>query len=235
MLCYIYTVDYDEEDHGDSMSPLVFDAHVHTIADKYVYPSLRHGSLRRYGSRRAGRQASEASSCALSPGERLSLCPIHLLIQTPIASRYDIPGLGKLAKSRFDERAKEEWDTSGFAEAAALVFTDPAVPDDFRETVVAVATERAKELNEDDSSFRQTAQKIPALGAALWAKVVLAEEPKPKEKVYKCPHNYGNCHGQATTGMLQGQTRYRCQYCGNTSTVAAWLASWSKQEGQSTD
>jgi len=165
MLRYLYTVDYDDEKQvEDGMSSLVFNIHVHTIADK-----------------------------------------------------YDIPELAKVALSRFNKRAAEEWQTAGFANAAELVFAEATtVPNEFREIVVFIATRHARELNrrgDCGDCFREVVKKTPELGAALWAKQSedVKDEDQQWETWHMCP-NHG-CHTRTSETQLGQAPAYTCTGC----------------------
>ncbi|KAK5701415.1 hypothetical protein LTR17_022608 [Elasticomyces elasticus] len=115
------------------------------------------------------------------------------------ADKYDIPALRKLTASKFHACALTKWDTAGFAEAAALVFNAGiAVEESLRETVVSVATKKAKQLlNQDEAgvSFRAVASATPALAVALWQRKVeettegtaADEVEETKGQGYRCP------------------------------------------------
>ncbi|KAK5727350.1 hypothetical protein LTR15_003244 [Elasticomyces elasticus] len=113
------------------------------------------------------------------------------------ADKYDIPALLKLTASKFHAYALTEWDTAGFAEAAALVFdAGTAIEESLRDIVVSIATKNAKQLlgqDEVGTRFHAVASAAPALAVALWQRQVeeqtgkVAEVEGPKEHGYKCP------------------------------------------------
>lgn len=95
-----------------------------------------------------------------------------------IAHKYDIPGVAKLAHSKFEQSARANWKYPSFADAAMLVFTSAADRErQLRDTVISVATEHAGELKEADcgAHFREAVGAVPSLGLALWQKQAVVE------------------------------------------------------------
>ncbi|KAK5674684.1 hypothetical protein LTS10_012685 [Elasticomyces elasticus] len=145
------------------------------------------------------------------------------------ADKYDIPALRKLTASKFHAYALTKWDTAGFAEAAALVFNAGiAVEESLRETVVSVATKKAKQLLSQDEvgiRFHAVASTTPALAVALWQRQVdgqteeAAEVKEPKKQGYKCP--VLACGAIKQTIDKDGANL--CEYCGRHFLGYAWV------------
>ncbi|KAK3646242.1 hypothetical protein LTR56_008593 [Elasticomyces elasticus] len=145
-----------------------------------------------------------------------------------IADKNEIPSLEKLAASKFEKRAKEEWDTKPFATAATLIYTDAADRgNELKDTIMAVATEHAEALSDASTPpglhFRDAADNVPALASALWRKHV--EHVKIKVlKQYKCPYNYGCPNIKSASEIGASNTTMRCHQCGGNYHWHQWLA-----------
>ncbi|KAK3640306.1 hypothetical protein LTR56_011902 [Elasticomyces elasticus] len=155
------------------------------------------------------------------------LLNIHLHV---IADKYEIPSLEKLAAEKFQQRAKLEWSTKSFADAATLIYTSVADrQNQLKEVVMSAATEYAEALSDPASPsgahFRSAVEAVPALGIAVWRKYVehvKAEKSKPKQ--YICPN--ANCAIKVPEDkIINGTTGTAvCTGCGTNYYVKDWLA-----------
>ncbi|KAK5674687.1 hypothetical protein LTS10_012688 [Elasticomyces elasticus] len=152
---------------------------------------------------------------------------IHLHV---IADKYEIPGLEKLAASKFKKRAKKEWDTKSFADAATLIYTSVVDRDNqLKEVVMSVATEHADALSDPASPsgahFRRAVEAVPALGVAVWRKYVehvKAEKSKPKR--YRCPNPSCAISMQEDKIINGAGGAAVCTGCGTNYYLKDWLA-----------
>ncbi|KAK5727353.1 hypothetical protein LTR15_003247 [Elasticomyces elasticus] len=135
-----------------------------------------------------------------------------------IADKNEIPSLEKLAAIMFDQRAKNEWDTKPFADAATLIYTEAADRmNHLKNTILSVATEHADVLSELASEtgrhFRSAVDTVPALGSALWrgyiehAKAGAVKQPRR----YGCPYHCG--HNKLGSDITNNGNVY-CEGCG---------------------
>ncbi|KAK5727354.1 hypothetical protein LTR15_003248 [Elasticomyces elasticus] len=140
------------------------------------------------------------------------------------ADYYQIPALAKLAISKFEKRAQEEWASDDFAQAAALIYAEAADKDhQLRNAVNSVAAKHAKELIKDDSGahLRKMADEVPALGSALWQGSL---EQHAGERC-KCPSG-SSCPWVLDVASAKGlgQGTLHCPRCSRGYSVTVWLA-----------
>ena len=117
MLRYIYILDYDSEAAIAIHPPMLLDANLHILADK-----------------------------------------------------YEVPGLVKLAESKFENHAQAAWNTAAFAMAAHVVYvvgTNRQAK--LRESIIKAASQHAKALYQEDfgASFRHVAKTVASVGSDL--------------------------------------------------------------------
>ncbi|KAK5674689.1 hypothetical protein LTS10_012690 [Elasticomyces elasticus] len=150
-----------------------------------------------------------------------------------IADKYDLPGLATLAVASFQEHAEAEWNTEGFVDAAALVYTAAADREkQLRNIVFAVAHAHASSLtseqHDEKQGFCKMACTVPALSTALWK-----EASKDQEEYVRCPDGCGwtlplHClPGSAITAM-------HCLGCSEISKKEQWGAVIVNKEGFAT-
>ncbi|KAK4961878.1 hypothetical protein LTR10_002371 [Elasticomyces elasticus] len=117
-----------------------------------------------------------------------SIPPIVFDVQVHMAADYyQVPSLAKLAVSKFEKRAQEEWASESFAQAAALIYAEAGDKDhQLRDTVVSVALNHSDKLIKEESGahLRKAADEVPALGSALWQ----AGGSESSSKLCKCPN-----------------------------------------------
>ncbi|KAK5674688.1 hypothetical protein LTS10_012689 [Elasticomyces elasticus] len=138
------------------------------------------------------------------------------------ADYYQVPGLAKLAASKFEKRAQDEWASEGFAQAAALIYAEAADKDhQLRNTVNSVAAKHAKELIKENSGahLRKMADEVPALGSALWQGSL---EQHAGERC-KCPSG-SSCPWVLDIASVKGLGTPYCPRCGRGYLVSGWLA-----------
>ncbi|KAK3646241.1 hypothetical protein LTR56_008592 [Elasticomyces elasticus] len=138
------------------------------------------------------------------------------------ADYYQVPALAKVAASKFEKRAQEEWASDGFAQAAALIYAEAADKDhQLRNIVNSVVTKHAKELIKEDSGahLRKMADEVPALGSALWQ----SGGDESSSKRCKCPRGCAFMVPLQCVEDYIGHTLY-CMLCSQSSPAATWKA-----------
>ncbi|KAK4901663.1 hypothetical protein LTR27_001435 [Elasticomyces elasticus] len=153
-----------------------------------------------------------------------SISPILFNLQVYVlADKYDIPHLGRIAESKFCQRANEDWKDAAFAEAAALVFIEDAgAAAELRWLVVELATLHSLGLSKDDvgTRFQEVVGSVPALGLALWLKQIGVRD-YPKYHWCLCPSL--NCGARVFLyKWLDGEDDVWCTVCVSRHEARKW-------------
>ncbi|KAK5679749.1 hypothetical protein LTS10_007697 [Elasticomyces elasticus] len=152
------------------------------------------------------------------------ISPILFNLQVYVlADKYDIPYLGRIAESKFCQRATEDWKDAAFAEAAAFVFMEDAgAAAKLRWLVVELATLHSSELSKDDvgTRFQEVVGSVPALGLALWQKQTGVRD-YPKYHWCLCPSL--NCGARVFLyKWLDGEDDVWCTVCASRHEARKW-------------
>lgn len=141
-----------------------------------------------------------------------------------IADKYDVASLGNLAASKFADRAKQDWITTGFAQAIGEVYTSSADHKrELRGCLVFTAKQHATELFNEDygAQFRDIAATVPCFGIELAG--YLAKDANRPETRYVCDSSH--CFGKDKVfSMWKADSRYDyvCPYCRSSYAGSHW-------------
>ncbi|KAK4961879.1 hypothetical protein LTR10_002372 [Elasticomyces elasticus] len=160
--------------------------------------------------------------------DRDTIAPIVLNVHLyALAEKYSIPAMAHLAAAKFEERTRSEWDTVGFANATAVVYT--IVTDcyqELRDIIASVAILHIHELSQGTTSraFRELVSSIPALGSGMWQAVAgTIPQYRVEYKYCRCPGGCGWVLPSENFPVGRGRIAY-CMGCSAAFHTGQWLA-----------
>jgi DNA-directed RNA polymerase subunit RPC12/RpoP len=147
----------------------------------------------------------------------------HLAVYE-IADRFQQLKMKALAEQKFADLAHEQWDSAIFVESIRKAYNvaPPGTPGDpIRNTVVAIAANRAQAMSEKES-FRQVLREVidfcADLNVALCERLRVREDIDAIQARYECP----GCDSKFCLEVPDGQRDLSCPVCTSSRSLKYW-------------